>query len=332
VRDWWEGEAGLLGGLAAWTTVPAELLFRAVVAMRNRAYDRGWLPVRRGSVPVVSVGNLTVGGAGKTPVSAWIARRLVKMGARPAILVRGYGRDEIDLHLRWNPDVPVVVAARRLQGAEEAARGGAGVVVLDDGFQHRALARDLDIVLVPAEAPRRPRLLPRGPYREPPGAVRRADLAMVVRRTASQEEAEEMEARLRSSWPGLPTAIAHLEPRGWMDLAGQARETPAGPLLAVASVANPVGFALLVERITGRRPELLAYPDHHEYSPADVAEIRQAARGRDLVTTEKDAVKLFTLFDEPDGALVLPLRVRLTRGKDTVRRSLGRLIEGKEGW
>ncbi len=100
----------------------------------------------------------------------------------------------------------------------------------------------------------------------------------------------------------------------------------------MASVANPVGFALLVERITGRRPELLAYPDHHEYSPADVAEIRQAARGRDLVTTEKDAVKLFTLFDEPDGALVLPLRVRLTRGKDTVRRSLGRLIEGKEGW
>ena len=190
VRAWWRGEGGLWGGLASVLAAGPALLFGAVVRVRNALYDRGWLPARRAPLPVVSVGNLTVGGTGKTPVAAWIVRRLSERGHRPALVSRGYGRDELALHGRWNPAVPVVASPDRAGAAREAARRGADVAVLDDGFQHRRLARDADVVLLAAEERFPGRMLPAGPYREPSRALRRADLIVVTRKAAPESAAE----------------------------------------------------------------------------------------------------------------------------------------------
>src|SRR5690606_37512688 len=183
VPRWWRGEAGWVGRGASAALWPAEQLFRGIVAARNRAFDSGLLRSERAPIPVISVGNLGVGGAGKTPFAAWVAGRLHEYGRRPAIVLRGYGADEILVHRELNPDVPVHAARARIEGVREAAARGSDVVILDDGFQHRAIQRDLDVVLLTADGwTGEVRLLPRGPWREDLGALRRADLVVVTRK------------------------------------------------------------------------------------------------------------------------------------------------------
>ena len=167
VLGWWAGEGGTMGGLLRFAAIPLELGYRLATGVWGRMYDGGVLPLQRAPVPVISVGNLTVGGSGKTPLACWLMRGLRDRGEKPALVARGYGEDEILLHKRWNPDIPIIAEEDRAYGAWKAARKGATVVVLDDGFQHRRLARELDIVLVAASTPRIARLLPRGPFREP---------------------------------------------------------------------------------------------------------------------------------------------------------------------
>ena len=166
VMDWWAGKGGALGSLLRVATIPVEMGFRMVSGVWGRLYDAGVMPLQRAPVPVISVGNLTVGGSGKTPLSAWLLKGLQARGERPALVARGYGEDEILLHRRWAPDALVIAEADRAYGAWKAARKGATIVVLDDGFQHRRLARELDIVLVATSTPWKVRLLPRGPFRE----------------------------------------------------------------------------------------------------------------------------------------------------------------------
>ena len=171
-REVWSGGGGAVGAVLRTILAPAEAGYAAVVAARNGAYDRGWLRSERVEVPVISIGNVSVGGAGKTPFAAWLARWLTDLGRRPAIALRGYGEDEILLHRELNPDVPVFRGKRRVEAARQAVAAGRDAVVLDDAFQHRALARDLDVVLVPVEGwEPRPRLVPRGPWRESPGGA-----------------------------------------------------------------------------------------------------------------------------------------------------------------
>jgi len=125
-------------------------------------YDSGLFPSEEFSVAVVSVGNLSVGGTGKTPVAAWIARALTERGIKPGIVLRGYGGDETIVHQRLNAGVPVIVASDRARGIREAIAQGADVVILDDAFQHRRAARDADVLLVDADSwSGSPRLLPR---------------------------------------------------------------------------------------------------------------------------------------------------------------------------
>src|SRR3954470_7648563 len=126
-------------------------MFGAVVGARDILYDAGWLPAAATSIPAVSIGNLTVGGTGKTPIAAWVARGLALRGAHPAVILRGYGDDEPLVHARLNPDIPVVTGADRVVTVNEAARRGADIAVLDDAFQHRRVQRMADLVLVSAD-------------------------------------------------------------------------------------------------------------------------------------------------------------------------------------
>ena len=331
-RRWWQGELGAAGHVLSAAALPLELLFRGAVAVRGAAYDVDALRAARAPLPVVSIGNLTVGGTGKTPLVGWVVRVLLEAGRRPAVAVRGYGRDEALLHARWNPTALVHVDADRRRAARAASATGADLLVLDDGFQHLGLARDLDVVLLAAEQRFPGPLLPRGPYREAPAALRRADWVVVTRRTAPAAEAERVEAQVRALDGRLAVARARLAGNHWQALAGHPTAPPRGPVLAVASVAGPEAFAALVRRETGADVELLAFADHHEYEPGDLERIRERARGRPVVVTEKDAVKLAersgALLGTLQGVRVLALAVEFEAGAEALRAALLRAATG----
>lgn len=318
VRRWWKEEAGHVGTLASVVAAPFEMLYRTGVAVRNRRYEHG-KGVERVDIPVVSVGNLTVGGTGKTPFSSWIVRLLVGEGARPVLLARGYGEDELQLHREWNPSVPVLAGASRAPLAREAARRGADVAVLDDGFQHRGLARTIDIVLLAAEDPFPGALLPRGPYREPVHALARAHGVVVVRRTATRARAGALASMVRMSWPHLRVGLAALVPGEWRDLVGRPTGEPKGALMAAAAVARPEDFRVQASEATGQDVPLVPFPDHHLYSERDARGLRARAGSRTLVVTEKDAVKLRTFESILGPVHVLTQALRWEEGEESVR-------------
>jgi len=325
--DWWSGGLGWPGAALSWLAAPPEALFRTAVAARAFAYERGIARVHRAPLPVVSVGNLAVGGTGKTPVTAWVARRLQDMGVRPAVVLRGYGDDEVRLHRRWNPAAFVIGRQDRLLGAQEAASQGATVVVLDDGFQHRRLARDLDLTLIAAEQPFPRRLLPAGPFREGAGALRRSDLVAVTRRTAGDSRVRDTLDWIARVAPERPRAVFRLTPDGWSDLWGVPTEAPEGGILAVAGVAHPHLFRQLVAEQSGADTELLAFPDHHAFDAGDARRIERTARGRTVVVTEKDAVKLVELAPQLPAVRVLSLAVHIEQGQDALTAALARIAE-----
>lgn len=318
VRRWWSGGGGWPGALLSGLLRPLEWGYAAVVVWRGRRFDRTG-GTRVPGVWVVSVGNLSVGGTGKTPLASWAVDELTASGRSVAVVARGYGRDELRLHQRWHPDVPVIADADRVAGTLAARSAGADAVVLDDGFQHRRLARDVDLVLVSAEDPVPGRLLPVGPYREPWTALERAHAVVVTRRTASAAEAAavaaDVEARLGA---GTPVGRVALLPGGWRSLSDGPAEGPEGPILVATAVARPEAVAAHVAA-TGAGPvELAAYPDHHDFGEGDARAIRARAGGRPVAVTEKDAVKLDRFADILGDVRVLLLHPVWEHGRDEV--------------
>lgn len=302
VRRWWGGEAVRGGALLAWVAAPFEWGYRGAGALRGM-----WEHGARARVPgvaVVSVGNLAVGGTGKTPVAAWMARVLRDAGVPVAVVTRGVGGDEVQLHRSWNADVPVLVTPDRVEGVRGARQAGCRVAVLDDGFQHRRVARDLDVVLFAAEDPPGGRLLPRGPFREPLEALGRAHVVVVTRRTASAERARDIAAELGRRHPHLQLARVRMATGRWLDLDGREVQGPGGEVLAAAGVARPEAFRAQVEERVGVAVPLLAFPDHHAFTAVDVGAMRAHAGSGTVVVTEKDAVKL-----RPFRAALEPVRV-----------------------
>jgi tetraacyldisaccharide 4'-kinase len=304
--------------------------FRGITAARNAGYDRGWLRAERVDVPVISVGNVSVGGAGKTPFAAWLARRLAEWGRTPAIALRGYGEDEIVLHRELNPRIPVFRGKRRVEAARQAVAAGCDTVVLDDAFQHRALARDLDLVLIPVEGwEPRPRVLPRGPWREGLQALARADGIVLTRKSASAARAKQVAAELARLHPSKPIIRCALLPSRLVPLHGGAAmpvEALAGErVLAVAALATPEAFIQNL-RGAGAQVEAAAYPDHHPFSADDARSLAARAAGRRMVMTHKDAVKLRDLLPADVDALVLEQSVTIENGADALDTALRRAL------
>jgi tetraacyldisaccharide 4'-kinase len=337
-RVWYGADAGAAVARAA--LLPLEALFRLGASARGALYDRGLVRAQPTALPAVSVGNLTVGGTGKTPVAAALARRLRDAGARPALVLRGVGGDEPRVHALLNPDVPVVVAADRVAGTREAAAAGADVAVLDDAFQHRRAGRVLDLVLVAAErAGARARLLPAGPYREPPAALRRAHLVAVTRKAASRDAAEARLAELARAAPAVPQLLLHLRPdalHAWPGDGGDAAGVPAlgalagARVLAVSGIGDPRAFEAQL-REAGADVRAAAFPDHHAYDARDTARLARHAGDVDFVVcTLKDAVKLGPLW--PRGAPALwyvSQRVIVEQGERVLADALDRLLAAR---
>jgi tetraacyldisaccharide 4'-kinase len=307
--------------------------YGAALRLRNRLYDRPGAAQRVG-VPVVSVGNLTVGGTGKTPLVGWLARHLVAAGRQPAVVSRGYrgraGRgplvvsdgagprcdaatcgDEPFLLARTLDSVRVVVGADRVAAARAAVHAGADVVVLDDGFQHRRLARDMDIVLLDASNPfGNYRLLPAGLLREPVSGLARADLVLITRSRAGERLAV-IERVVRHHNPVAPILRTGHRLVGFFDDRGSQVESPARAV-AFCGVGNPSRFRIDLESTGVEVVGFRAYRDHHAYAREEIDELVRLARERDavLVTTEKDRVRMpWKTGTRPPGPPVLTLHI-----------------------
>lgn len=330
-----DGPPGAVLGALSLALAPAELAYRSAISLRTWLYDAGLLKARAGKIPSLAVGNLTVGGTGKTPVTSWFAGQFTVLGHTTAVVMRGYGGDEVLVHQLLNPAVPVYVAADRSAGVGQAQAGGAAVAVLDDAFQHRGFRADASIVLIAAEEwNENPRLLPRGPWREPLSALRRATLIVTTRKVATREAADAVCSRLRELQPTTETAQAHIDLAGLARFDGERRRLgttvslqgfSAG--LVVAGVARPDAVFRQLEEAGATIGERRAFSDHHRYSRAQVAEISEAAARGPLVATLKDAVKLGPVVD-PGAEIYVPLqRVVWETGSDAVEQLVTRLSE-----
>lgn len=309
--------------------------YQAAVAWRNARFDAG-RGVRRLPVPVISIGNLSTGGTGKTPMVAWVVRALQGAGIRPAVAMRGYkpggghgeDADEAEEYRRGLPGVPVVAQPDRFGGLRKLldSEGGAGVqvVVLDDGFQHRQLHRDVDLVLLDATRdPFADRLLPAGDLREPVESLERAH-AVVITHAESAEGADvrKMVERARTINPRLLVGVAE---HRWdrLTLAGGAGggervESPAWlknkMVLGLCAIGNPGPFLVMLSQ-AGAVVQPMILPDHDPYRAATVRRAIEAAkrsRVDAIATTEKDWAKLSSV---PAGEWPVPVvRPRLTIG------------------
>ncbi len=280
---------------------PVSWMYGAAIGARAWRFDHAPRAIHSAALPVLSLGNLTVGGTGKTPVAAWVAAELGSRGARPAIVMRGYGDDEPLVHARLNPRVPVIVDTDRVRGVREAQQGGADCVILDDGFQHRRLARESDWVLVAAERWRDDlRLLPAGPLREPLGALHRANILLVTRKSAALSDAEVIADRLQDRVPDIGVAVCHLAPDALVDARTHVRHSLDGlhdrRIVAAAAVGDSAAFFAQLTAL-GARIDARPFRDHHAFTAADAGQLAAAASRRDgLVCTLKDAVKLAPLW------------------------------------
>ncbi|MBX9927515.1 MAG: tetraacyldisaccharide 4'-kinase [Gemmatimonadaceae bacterium] len=323
----WYGK-GAAPQLARILLSPFALLFIAARGLRNALYDLEWRRSLRLAIPSVSVGNLSVGGTGKTPVSRWISERLRAQGATPAVLLRGYGTDEVALYQRAG--ILVVPGADRVASAERAAASGATIAILDDGFQHRRADREADIVLISADAWQRVRWpLPVGPWREGLGALRRAHLVVITRKAATFGQLREVRVAVQRVAPTLPIVVAMLSPRALVAVGGSETlplSTIQGETLyAVSAIGDPNAFAAQL-RAAGAVVSARAFRDHHEYTDADVASILQEAAGRRVVCTEKDAVKLVHRWPaSAPQAWYLSQSLEVTEGADALDLLLHRL-------
>ncbi len=315
------GAGPALARLGLWA---ASLPYGAAVRVRNQLFDRGWKHTKRAAVPVVSVGNLTLGGTGKTPCVEYLARFYRGRDVRVAVLSRGYGgaggpNDEA-LVLEENlPDVPHLQGADRVQLAGVAVEElEAELLILDDGFQHRRLARDLDLVLLDATNPwGYGRLFPRGLLREPPASLRRADAVLLTRCDQVPDDAvNDLTARVRTLAPARPVVATTHAPIAWLQHARPERPVDAlrgRPVAAFCGLGNHEAFRRTLHDLGADVTDFRTYPDHHAYARADVDDLRAWARRQPadavLATTQKDLVKLRT--DRLGERDLLALRIGL---------------------
>jgi len=319
----------------------AEVPYTAAVNWRNRRFDQAHWPAQRVDVPVVSVGNLTLGGTGKTPMVKWIARWFVERGVRVVIVSRGYGatsgaKNDEAMELGQSlPEVPHVPNPDRIAGARTAIdRFGCQLILLDDGFQHRRLARDLDVVLLDAWAPFGfEHVFPRGMLREPIAGLQRADVVCLTRSDLlDATQRESIRRRVAELAPQVTWCEAAHTPYELRDAVGQTQPiaTLAGRRMAAfCGIGNPAAFRRTLEELGGEIAFWREFPDHHAYGTSDRAELAAAVGATNpelVVTTHKDLVKLplDRLGDRSLWALVIEME--LTTGRPYLQNALQNLI------
>ncbi len=332
----------------------ASAFYGIAVRLRNLLYDLGVMRSRPANATVICVGNITAGGTGKTPLVVWLCNLLLARKIPTTVLTRGYKTDsakrlphidEPALLAQSCPGLQVVVNPDRVAGAAEAAGTlGAQVLVMDDGFQHRRLTRDLDIIAIDATDPfGGGRILPAGLLREPLSSLARAQAAVITRSDlVSEEQLASIEQRLKAIHPRVVLVRAAHAPVSIFTQSGDSLplgEVDGKRVLGFCGIGNPAAFFETVRRIGCELVETLTFDDHHHYSREDIAEIASRARqvGAELVlTTQKDWVSSpFSQIDEnktpKDEAnfAFLNIELQFTTGTEQLTALIERALEGR---
>ncbi len=337
--------------------VPAAF-YAAGVVLRNWSYDKG--PAKsyaitfaglkttdrsQTTVPVISVGNITVGGTGKTPMVIWLCNFLREKNINCAVLTRGYKasadkNDEPAMLIKNCPGTAVIINPDRLAGALEAIkRHRAQVLIMDDGFQHRRLHRDIDIVTIDATLPfGYNKMLPAGLLREPVSALKRAHAAILTRcDSVSKDDLTKLTETVRRINPKIIVAQAVHEPV--CAVTSDKDEIPLAKLkgkkaFALCGIANPDAFLSTISRLKAKLVGSKLYDDHHHYTAKDFGEIyreAQQSKAEMIVTTEKDYNKLTGLSGGKNGPVLayLAVRVQFISGKEQITQLIERSLTGK---
>jgi len=325
---------GLVSDLARGALWLLSILYLCLIVCRNAYFDLVKRSTRHVASPVISVGNITVGGTGKTPTAARVANFLLERRRKAALLLRGYkGRtiqfddehrdeaakkwrkesDEALVLQRRCPRATVIVDPNRYAAAQRAIAQGADAIVLDDGFQHRRIARDLDIVLVDATAPfGHGHLLPRGLLREPTRSLRRADIIILTRSDQLDETSRTLLLRrLRRASGDKPVIPAVHRITGFSDVKGNevaVEDCSVMQAVIFAGIANFEGFRQSVKNLGVHVLAAYQYPDHHDYTADEISALADVASNLEaniILTTEKDAVKLLGRWEDGDCRLLV---------------------------
>jgi tetraacyldisaccharide 4'-kinase len=342
IRRVWE-RRGVLGRLLWISFLPISCLYWLGVQTRNGLYSVGWKTTQTLNQFVVSIGNLTVGGTGKTPTVVWVAQELQKRGLKIAVLSRGYhrkGNQPLVLTANYPGNVDdfgdepammarlfgltVAVSNPRYQGALEASKNNAvDVFILDDGFQHRQLARDVDLVLLGSDSTGG--ILPSGPFREPRKAIGRADFLLITGAEDKwQPVISKAEPRLVFQGTLKPVVLIGFESRRWKEyplslLTGR-------KIVAVTAIAKPEPFYRIIHDWEGEIIDVLEFADHHRYSSQDWQRINRAAREADLIiTTEKDILKLICFPFGREKLLALRVTMAVENGETLIQAIVDRI-------
>ncbi len=320
---------------------PLSVAYSAVTRLRTAAYQKGLLKTTKLPAPVISVGNITAGGTGKTPLVEKICRLIAAESRRVCVLTRGYGRENggdrvlvsdgtaVLAHASQSGDEPLLLAEKLLGVAAvvcDADRAAAGkwaiekldsdVFVLDDGFQHLQLARDLDLVVIDATNPwGGGHLLPHGTLRELPRGLARADCAIITR-TEQTTDTSILESEIHKLIGDHPVLISQMSTKGVREVGGTALSPNASvpqPVSAFCAIGNPNSFINQLRQENLPLANMQIFPDHYSYQQADISELSRqakAAGAAGLITTAKDAVKLRTLeFDLPCYVLEIEIAI-----------------------
>jgi tetraacyldisaccharide 4'-kinase len=337
------GRRGLGPTLARLGLRAASVPYGWAVWVRNRLYDGGGNRIHRAKAPVISVGNLTLGGTGKTPCVEYLARYFRERHRRVAILSRGYGgngqgNDEAQVLHDNLADVPHLQGGNRARLAARAVTEFAGeVLILDDGFQHRRLARDLDLVLIDATDPwGSGYLFPRGFLREPAVELRRASVVMLTR--CNQVEASER-GRLREAIarfaPNAPIVETRHRPIELVDVHGNVaglKRLSKRPVIAFCGLGNPNSFRQTLEDLGASVVGWQTFPDHHPYSAKDVEELKSWSESQPeeclMVTTQKDLVKIRQAQWDNQEVWAVRISMQVESGTEEFHRRLDQAVNG----
>jgi tetraacyldisaccharide 4'-kinase len=339
------GEAtGLIGEAVRWALTVLSWPYSATVRVRNHLYTTGRLKTYAVGVPVICVGNLTTGGTGKTPLVVWLCRYLQGKEICCSILTRGYktqkgeASDEPALLAAQCPGAAVVVNPNRVAGAAEAiCHHDAQVIIMDDGFQHRRLSRDLDIVAIDATRTfGYGRLLPAGLLREPVTGLRRAHAVVLTRcDQVSAATLQRIEEDLRRIHPDLVVARSIHAPVGIRTLTGTGIEVAqlrGQRIFAFCGIGNPPSFFHTVEHAGGVLVGSAAYDDHYRYAGRDLERIYRKAAGRKaslILTTQKDWTKIAPLASPGEPRLAcLAVELQITAGAERLTALIDRVLSG----
>ncbi len=336
------------------TGLPATLLrfsmgvaatgYSLVVRLHNFLYSKRWLKIHTADVPVISIGNITAGGTGKTPLVIWICKFLQNKNVPCAILTRGYKAqvtiDEPAILVESCPQAKVIVNPNRVEAAAEAVdKFGAKVLIMDDGFQHRGLYRDLDIVTIDATCPfGYGKLLPAGLLREPVSSLKRADAAVVTRcDQISESELSRIEKKLQLIKPDMVIAKSIHSPTCAKYTTGEKitiEQLKDKKIFAFCGIGNPDAFLNTIRNTGANLIGSKIYNDHYHYTNDCLADIYEQARylNADLIlTTQKDwtrtTLPVSAKKDIPFGYLAV--EIKLTSGEDKLKQLIEDALAGK---